>query len=215
MYFLTKDLFFPQVQEATEEGILAFGGDLSPERLQLAYQSGIFPWFNEGEPIIWWSPNPRMVLFFDDLIVSKSMRNLLNRNIFTVTFNHNFREVISNCQNIKREGQNGTWITNTMIDAYCELHELGMAKSVEVWQNKELVGGLYGVDLGHVFCGESMFSKVSNASKVGFIALVNELKAANYKLLDCQVYNDHLASLGCKEIDREDFMAILKTRNPE
>ncbi len=213
MYFLTQELFFPAVDEANSDGILAIGGDLSPERLLLAYKSGIFPWFEEGEPIFWWSPNPRMVLFLDDLVVSKSMRNILNRNIFKVTFNQNFREVISNCQKIKRNGQNGTWITNDMIEAYCKLNELGIAKSVEVWQNEELVGGLYGIDLGHIFCGESMFSKVSNASKVAFIALVNQLKVANYKVLDCQVYNEHLESLGCREIDRSKFIEILKQKN--
>ena len=213
MYFLTQELFFPAVDEANPDGILAIGGDLSPERLLLAYKSGIFPWFEEGEPIFWWSPNPRMVLFLDDLVVSKSMRNILNRNSFKVTFNQKFREVISNCQKIKREGQNGTWITNDMVEAYCKLHELGIAKSVEVWQNEELVGGLYGVDLGHVFCGESMFSKVSNASKVAFIALVNQLKVANYKVLDCQVYNEHLESLGCREIDRSKLIEILKQKN--
>lgn len=207
--YLSKELFFPPVDEANADGILAIGGDLSPERLQLAYNSGIFPWFEEGEPIIWWSPNPRMVLFLDELIISKSMRNIINRNIFKVTFNQNFREVISNCQNIKRDGQSGTWITNGMIEAYCTLHELGIAKSVEVWQDCELVGGLYGVDLGNIFCGESMFSTVSNASKVAFIALVSQLKAANYNLLDCQVYNPHLESLGCREIDRKEFISIL------
>ena len=210
MYFLTQELFFPAVDEANPDGILAIGGDLSPERLLLAYKSGIFPWFEEGEPLFWWSPNPRMVLFLDELVVSKSMRNLLNRNIFTVTFNQNFREVILSCQKAKRNGQNGTWITNDMMEAYCKLHELGIAKSVEVWQNEELVGGLYGVDIGHIFCGESMFSKVPNASKVAFIALVNQLKIANYKVLDCQVYNEHLESLGCREIDRSQFMEILK-----
>ena len=210
MYHLSKNLFFPPVSEANADGILAIGGDLSPERLQLAYSSGIFPWFEEDQPIIWWSPNPRMVLFLEDLAVSKSMRNILNRDVFTVTFNQNFRDVISNCQNIKRNGQNGTWITNDMIEAYCKLHELGIAKSVEVWQNDKLVGGLYGIDLGHVFCGESMFSKVSNASKVAFVALVNQLKIENYKLLDCQVYNPHLESLGCREIKRNEFMRILK-----
>ena len=212
MYFLSNELFFPPVSEANRDGILAVGGDLSPERLILAYKSGIFPWFEEGEPIFWWSPNPRMVLFLDELVVSKSMRNILNRNIFKVTFNQNFKEVISNCQKIKRDGQNGTWITNDMIEAYCKLNELGIAKSVEVWQNDELVGGLYGIDLGYVFCGESMFSKVSNASKVAFIALVNQLKKGNYKVLDCQVYNEHLESLGCREIDRTDFMEILKSK---
>lgn len=210
MFYLSSNLFFPPVSQANYDGILAIGGDLSAERLLLAYKSGIFPWFEEGEPIIWWSPNPRMVLFLDELIVSKSMRNILNRNNFTVTFNQNFKDVISNCQNIKRDGQRGTWITNDMIEAYCKLHELGIAKSVEVWQDGELVGGLYGIDLGHVFCGESMFSKVSNASKVAFISLVNHLKAANYKLLDCQVYNPHLESLGCREIERDDFMKIVK-----
>ncbi|WP_338647159.1 leucyl/phenylalanyl-tRNA--protein transferase [Flavobacterium sp. KS-LB2] len=213
MYYLSSALFFPPIDQANRDGILAIGGDLSPERLQLAYKSGIFPWFEDGEPIIWWSPNPRMVLFLDELIVSKSMRNILNRDSFKVTFNQNFREVISNCQKIKRDGQNGTWITNEMIDAYCNLHELGIAKSVEVWQNDTLVGGLYGIDLGHVFCGESMFSKVSNASKVAFIALVNQLKKEEYKLLDCQVYNPHLESLGCREIKRDDFMKILQGNN--
>ena len=210
MYYLSKDLFFPPVSHADNDGVLAIGGDLSPERLKLAYNSGIFPWFNEGEPIIWWSPNPRMVLFLDELIVSKSMRNILNRNVFTVTFNQNFREVISNCRQVKRDGQTGTWITNEMIEAYCKLNELGLAKSMEVWQNDQLVGGLYGIDLGHIFCGESMFSLVSNASKVAFIALVNQLQKNNYRLLDCQVYNEHLESLGCREIKREAFMAILK-----
>ena len=209
MYVLTQELFFPPVSNANLDGILAIGGDLSPERLQLAYQSGIFPWFEDDEPIIWWSPNPRMVLFLDELVVSKSMRNILNRNILKVTFNQNFREVISNCQKIKREGQNGTWITNEMIEAYCKLNELGIAKSVEVWQNDALVGGLYGIDMGHIFCGESMFSKVSNASKVAFIALVEKLKKEDYQLLDCQVYNEHLESLGCREIPRTDFMQIL------
>ena len=210
MYYLSPALFFPPVSQANQDGILAVGGDLTPERLLLAYKSGIFPWFEDGEPITWWSPNSRMVLFLDELIVSKSMRNILNRKIFTVTFNQNFRDVISNCQNIERDGQNGTWITNDMIEAYCKLHEVGIAKSVEVWQDEVLVGGLYGIDLGDVFCGESMFSKVSNASKAAFITLVNQLKKEDYKLLDCQVYNPHLESLGCREIDRTDFMEILK-----
>ena len=209
MYYLSEALIFPNVSQTHSSGIIALGGDLSIERLQLAYKSGIFPWFEDGEPITWWSPNPRMVLFLDELIVSKSMRNILNRNSFKVTFNENFRAVISNCQKIKRDGQNGTWITNDMIEAYCKLHEVGVAKSVEVWLEGELVGGLYGVDLGHVFCGESMFSKVSNASKMAFIALVRHLQKENYKLLDCQVYNEHLESLGCREIEREEFMKFL------
>lgn len=209
MYYLSEALIFPNVSQTHSSGIIALGGDLSIERLQLAYKSGIFPWFEDGEPITWWSPNPRMVLFLDELIVSKSMRNILNRNSFKVTFNENFRAVISNCQKIKRDGQNGTWITNEMKEAYCKLHEVGVAKSVEVWLEGELVGGLYGVDLGHVFCGESMYSKVSNASKIAFIALVRHLQKENYKLLDCQVYNEHLESLGCREIEREEFMKFL------
>lgn len=209
MYFLTKELYFPPVEETSPEGILAVGGDLSPERLMLAYSTGIFPWFEDDEPILWWAPEERMVLLFDDLRITKSMRNVLNKGEFKVTFNKDFRAVITNCQAIKREGQNGTWITEDMVDAYCKLHELGYAKSVEAWQNDELVGGLYGIDLGHVFCGESMFSKVSNASKVAFITLAQKLQKANYRLIDCQVYNDHLASLGCVEIDREDFMMVL------
>jgi leucyl/phenylalanyl-tRNA--protein transferase len=211
MYFLSKELFFPPVSEANADGLLAIGGDLSTERLLLAYKSGIFPWFEEGEPIYWWSPNPRMVLFMDELVVSKSMRNILNRNVFTVTYNQNFREVISNCQKIKRNGQNGTWITNDLIEAYCKLNEMGIAISVEVWLNNELVGGLYGLDLGHIFCGESMFSKFANASKVAFIALASQLKCADYKILDCQVYNKHLESLGCREIERDEFMKILNS----
>ena len=209
MYPISDDLYFPPVSNASSEGLLAIGGDLSSERLLLAYKSGIFPWFNQGEPILWWAPKSRMVLFFNELIVSKSMRNILNRNTFKVTFNQDFRAVISNCSGIKRAGQQGTWISQDMIEAYCKLNELGIAKSVEVWQNEELVGGLYGIELGTVFCGESMFSKVSNASKLAFITLVDHLKSENFKILDCQVYNDHLASLGCREIDRDDFMKLL------
>jgi leucyl/phenylalanyl-tRNA--protein transferase len=213
MYFVTKELYFPPVEEANSEGILAVGGDLSPERLLLAYKNGIFPWFQGDEPILWWAPPERMVLFFEDLKISKSMRKTIKSNAFNVTFNKDFKSVITNCQKIKRVDQEGTWITNDMIEAYCKLHELGYAKSVEVWQNNKLVGGLYGIDLGTIFCGESMFSKVSNASKVAFITLAQNLKKVNYKLIDCQVHNDHLESLGCVEIEREDFMNILKNAN--
>lgn len=212
MYLVSDELFFPPVEHSNAEGILAMGGDLNPERLILAYKSGIFPWFNPGEPVIWWSPNPRMVLFLDEFTPSKSMRNILNRNIFEVTFNQNFREVLFNCKSIKREGQDGTWITDDMAEAYSKLHDLGIAKSVEVWQNGILVGGLYGIDLGHVFCGESMFATVSNASKVAFVALINQLKASNYSLLDCQVYNEHLESLGCREIERDIFIKIITSK---
>ena len=210
MYFLSRELYFPPVDGASPEGIVAIGGDLSPERLLLAYRNGIFPWFEDDEPILWWSPPERMVLFLDELKVSKSMRNIINRDMFRITFNTAFKEVITNCRDIKREGQPGTWITDDMTEAYCRLHKLGIAKSVEVWQDNELVGGLYGIDLGHIFCGESMFSKVSNASKIAFITLAKQLEAANYRLLDCQVHNDHLESLGAREIHREDFLKILK-----
>jgi leucyl/phenylalanyl-tRNA--protein transferase len=210
MYFLTPELYFPPAFETSPEGIIAVGGDLSSERLLLAYRNGIFPWYNNDEPKLWWCPKERMVLFFENLRITKSMRNILNRKEFQVTFNTAFREVISNCQQSPRKNQDGTWISNEMIEAYCKLHELGHAKSIEVWQNGALVGGLYGIDLGDVFCGESMFSKVPNASKVAFIHLVKQLEIANYKLLDCQVYNDHLNSLGCIEIDRDEFLAILK-----
>ncbi|MES2863833.1 MAG: leucyl/phenylalanyl-tRNA--protein transferase [Bacteroidota bacterium] len=209
MYFLTPELYFPPASETSSEGIIAVGGDLSPERLLLAYQSGIFPWYDHDEPKLWWCPEERMVLFFENLRITKSMRNVLNRKEFQVTFNTAFKDVISNCQKSPRKNQDGTWISDEIVEAYCKLHELGHAKSVEVWQNNELVGGLYGIDLGDVFCGESMFSKVANASKVGFIHLAKQLEMANYKILDCQVYNDHLESLGCIEIDRDDFLMIL------
>ena len=209
MYFLTKKLYFPPVEEASYEGILAVGGDLSIERLLLAYKSGIFPWYEPHEPILWWSPSERMVVYPATFKVSKSMRNILNRGIFTITFNQNFKEVISNCMQITRRGQVGTWISDDIIESYVKLHQLGIAKSIEVWQDGILVGGLYGIDLGHVFCGESMFSKVSNASKVAFITLVNHLKENKYTLLDCQVHNEHLESLGAFEISRESFIKIL------
>jgi leucyl/phenylalanyl-tRNA--protein transferase len=210
MYFLTKELFFPPVEEANYEGVLAVGGDLSVERLLLAYNSGIFPWFDEEDPILWWAPPERMVVNLIDYKVSKSMRNVINRNSFDVTINQDFAAVISNCQKIERKGQEGTWISSEIIKSYTQLHQLGKVISFEVWQNKELVGGLYGVDLGHIFCGESMFSIVPNASKVAFVKLIEYLKDKNYKLLDCQVHNDHLEKLGAFEISRELFMKILK-----
>lgn len=211
MYFLTKELYFPPVSEASPEGILAVGGDLSTERLLLAYKNGIFPWFDDDEPILWWSPPERMVVNPREYKVAKSLRNIINRNIFKVTFDTAFEEVITNCQSIKRRGQKGTWITNSMLEAYLQLHQIGVAKSVEVWQDNQLVGGLYGVDLGKIFCGESMFSKVPNASKVAFVSLIEKLKQENYLLLDCQVHNDHLEKLGAFEISRENYLKILKS----
>lgn len=210
MYVLSSNIVFPPVELANEDGVLAVGGDLSVERLKLAYSSGIFPWYNEGEPIIWYGPDPRMVLFPKDLKISKSMKQIIRKGEFKVTFNQNFEAVISNCKTVYREGQGGTWITNEMQQAYIKLHKKGIAKSVEVWFENELVGGLYGIDLGHVFCGESMFSLVSNASKLAFIYLVQKLEKENYKLIDCQVYNSHLESLGADEISRNEFLKILK-----
>lgn len=212
MYFLTSDIIFPPVAEASPEGIIGIGGDLKPERLLLAYKSGIFPWFSIDEPIIWWSPDPRMVLFPDELKVSKSMKQLLRKNAFKITYNKAFKEVIINCAKIERKDQDDTWITNEMIEAYCKLHELGYAVSVEVWKEDVLVGGLYGIDLGDIFCGESMFSKQSNASKYGFIHLVKRLQQENYKLIDCQVYTEHLESLGAREIAREAFLSYLPVK---
>ena len=185
------------------------GGDLSEERLIFAYQNGIFPWFSDDDPIVWYCPYDRMVLFPEDLKVSKSMRKILNKNKFTITENKAFNDVIYNCKNIDRKDDLGTWITNDMEQAYINLHKIGFAKSIEVWLDNELVGGLYGVEVNGVFCGESMFSKVSNASKLAFIYLVQTKK---YKLIDCQVYNNHLASLGAKEIDRALFLSILKEK---
>jgi len=212
MVLLGKELVFPPVEMASSEGILAFGGDLRPERLILAYQSGIFPWYNEGEPIIWYSPDLRMVLFPDELKISKSMRRVMAKNEFTISWNKAFEQVIDQCQKSPRKDQLGTWITDDMKEAYIKLHKLGFAKSVEVWHKEQLVGGLYGIDLGHIFCGESMFSKESNTSKLAFIHLVEELQKKDYKLIDCQVYNEHLESLGAREIPREEFMGFLRVK---
>jgi leucyl/phenylalanyl-tRNA--protein transferase len=205
---LTDELIFPDYSEANPDGILAYGGDLSVERLKLAYRKGIFPWYNPGEPILWWFPDPRFVLYPEELKVSKSMTKILRENIFEITENHAFEEVISNCQKIFRPGQCGTWITNEMKAAYLELHRIGIAKSVEVWQNDELVGGFYGIEQKRVFCGESMFAKVSNASKAGFICFVRKYQK-RYKLIDCQVYTPHLESLGAGEITAEEFLRYL------
>jgi len=209
---LNKEILFPNVETANVDGIIAIGGDLSSERLLLAYKNGIFPWYNEGEPIIWYSPDPRMILYPKNLKTSKSMRSVLRKENFKITFNQNFEDVIANCKTINRKDEPGTWITDEMQKAYIQLYKKGIAKSVEVWQNDELVGGLYGIDLGTIFCGESMFSKVSNASKVAFIYLSQKCENENYKVIDCQVYNEHLASLGAEEISRKEFIKILNSK---
>lgn len=215
IYQLDDEIWFPHPSLAHEEGILAVGGDLSPKRLLTAYYNGIFPWFSEGEPIVWWSPDPRMVLWPDDLKVSKSMRKVIRDEVFTMSIDTAFEEVIVACADQPRRDQDGTWITDDMQQAYIKLHELGFAHSVEVWQNEELVGGLYGIMVGSIFCGESMFARVSNASKFGFIKLVQALKKAGCTMIDCQTYTDHLASLGADEIPREEFLEHLEQHNQQ
>jgi leucyl/phenylalanyl-tRNA--protein transferase len=213
MHFLSQKIEFPAVQEALNDGLLAIGGDLSVERLLLAYRSGIFPWYDSDNPILWWSPDPRMVLFPEKFKISKSLQKRIDKKLFQITLNTAFTEVISNCARIKRPGQNNTWITEEMKDSYVKLFELGHAISIEVWQEDKLVGGLYGVDLPEkkVFCGESMFSLVTDASKVGFHYLVTHLQSQNYQLIDCQVYTAHLERLGAEEISRSEFLTYLNS----
>ncbi len=208
--FLDDRLVFPPVEMANQEGLLAVGGDLSPERLILAYRNGIFPWFSEDSLILWWSPDPRMVLFPSKGKVSKSMRNTLNRGIFTVTRDTAFEEVIDACSKAPRPGQHGTWITDKMKKAYIQLHHKGIAHSYEVWKDNKLVGGLYGLDLGHVYCGESMFSKSRDASKCALVHLARELEEKEYCLIDCQLHTTHLESLGAELIPRAEYIRILK-----
>lgn len=194
------------------DGLIAYGGDLSVERIWFAYQLGIFPWYNPGEEILWWSPDPRFILLPDEIKVSKSMRKIMNRNIFTLSENQNFREVIKNCQQSHRKGQSGTWISDELMNSFIKLHEYGLAKSIEVWQDGELVGGFYGLQIGNVFCGESMFAKVSNASKAGFIHFVESNKD-QIELIDCQSHTEHLESLGAKMIPKKEFLKILHENN--
>lgn len=210
MHILNRSLYFPSVSLADEQGLLAIGGDLSPDRLLLAYRSGIFPWYNEDDPICWWSPDPRCILRPDALHVSKSMRRVLQDGRFTFRINHTFEHVIRSCQTVRRKEGNGTWIHEEMLDAYCRLHELGYAHSAECWLNDELVGGLYGVRIGRVFFGESMFSTVSNASKFAFINYVEKLSSEGVVLIDCQMQTDHLMSLGAEMMDRSLFIRLLK-----
>lgn len=216
IYLLPEDdILFPPPELATAEGILAVGGDLSTERLIKAYKNGIFPWFNPGEPILWWSPDPRFVLFPSELRVSKSMRPYFNQQKFEVTFDLAFDRVIQACQvraseADRRQRAIGSWITDDMIEAYGALHEQGIGHSVEVWEGDELVGGLYGLAIGKIFFGESMFTRVSNASKFGFISLVQWLEQRGFILIDCQQETRHLASLGARSIPRSDFLAYLE-----
>jgi leucyl/phenylalanyl-tRNA--protein transferase len=207
IFQLIDEPIFPDPALAEEDGLLAVGGDLSLERLVLAYQNGIFPWFNEDDPILWYSPPERFVLYPEEIKISKSMRQVMRSKKFKVTHNQNFKAVITNCANSKREGQDGTWINQLMLDAYQNLHEKGFAHSIEVWEDEEIVGGLYGVLMNGIFCGESMFSKKSNASKTALIWLCQN---ANIKLVDCQVYTDHLQRMGARMIPRAEFLKFLR-----
>jgi len=210
---LTEKLWFPPVETALPDGLLAIGGDLSVERLLLAYKKGIFPWYDDDLPL-WWCPNPRFVLLPDNLVVSKSMKTLLKRNAFNFTTNTNFYGVINACKSTSRKDQEGTWIKEEVVESYTKLHHLGYAHSAEVWDNGLLVGGLYGIKLGKVFFGESMFSHKSNASKYAFIKYVEILKQEGIVLIDCQVYTEHLASLGAKMIMRQQFTHLIEQLIP-
>lgn len=208
LFILNNELIFPPAQFAEPDGLLAIGGDLSMERLLLAYRQGIFPWY-EGRHILWWCPDPRFVLVPDELKVSKSMRQLIRRKAFDFRINADFRQVISQCKTVARRGQESTWITDEVREAYIRLHLAGYACSAEAWQDGELVGGLYGIRMGSVFFGESMFSKVSNASKYAFICYVQKLKEEGIQLIDCQVYTEHLESLGAGMMERGKFLLLL------
>lgn len=214
LHILSDELWFPPVEDALPDGLLAVGGDLRIERLLLAYKSGIFPWYDDDMPL-WWSPDPRFVLFPEKLKVSKSMQQLLRKNTFDFTVNKAFEQVIRNCQQAPRPGQDGTWINEDIVAAYTELHRLGFAQSAEVWRDGELVGGLYGIRMGDMFFGESMFSKQSNASKYAFIQYIQQLQNEGVQLIDCQVYTEHLESLGAEMIPRTEFTDMLHKNNAE
>ena len=209
MVRLGDDHIFPSPRSANEHGVVAYGGDLNPNRITQAYKQGIFPWFESDDNLLWWSPNPRMILYPEKIKISKSLKLVIKKNTFKVTFNKDFEEVIESCSNIKRLGQKGTWITSGLKESFLQLHEKGLAMSVEVWKDSKIVGGLYGLDLGNVFCGESMFSKSSNASKVALVYLSSELKKNNYKFIDCQIPTEHLKSMGGEEVSRDDFLKLL------
>lgn len=213
MIFLDRsDIFFPDPELTnSESGVVAFGGDLQPERIHFAYQLGIFPWFNEGEEILWWCPDPRFVLHPQKLKISRSMRKILRDEVFTFSENKCFRQVLNECKNTFRKGQDGTWLSEELIESLVKLHEAGIAKSMEVWQNEELVGGFYGIQIGKVFCGESMFAKVSNASKAGFIHFIQNHQQ-EIDLIDCQVHSEHLESLGAEMISKKEYLTILKNQ---
>ena len=207
------ELTFPHPNDANSDGILAWGGDLNPSRLIRAYQNGIFPWYSDGDPIIWWSPNPRLIMELDDFKMSKSLNKSMKK--FQYKFDTNFEEVMKKCKSTPRNDQNGTWISDDIIEAYSTLHGMGLAHSIESYLDGELVGGLYGVVVGKVFCGESMFASVSDASKSAYAVLIMHLKEWGYDFIDCQVPTDHLKSLGAKEVKREYFLNRLLKVNME
>ncbi|WP_228200555.1 leucyl/phenylalanyl-tRNA--protein transferase [Arcobacter peruensis] len=212
IYPLDKNSYiFPDPNYANDKGIVAYGGDLNPNRIMTAYLNGIFPWYNESDPILWWSPNPRCILQLDELKISKSLKKTINKNIFEIKFDTNFRNIMIECKKI-REGidKKGTWISNEIIDAYTKLHEIGFAHSFEAYYEGELVGGGYGVNIGNIFCGESMFAKKTDASKVAFFHLVQRLKENDFKMIDCQIPSNHLQSLGAKTITRKEFLNLVK-----
>ncbi|APW66361.1 leucyl/phenylalanyl-tRNA--protein transferase [Poseidonibacter parvus] len=212
IYPLDKNSYiFPDPNYANDKGIVAYGGDLNPNRIMTAYLNGIFPWYNESDPILWWSPNPRCILQLDELKISKSLKKTINKNIFEIKFDTNFRNIMIECKKI-REGidKKGTWISNEIIDAYTKLHEIGFAHSFEAYYEGELVGGGYGVNIGNIFCGESMFAKKTDASKVAFFHLVQRLKENDFKMIDCQIPSNHLQSLGAKTIARKEFLNLVK-----
>lgn len=207
-----EDISFPNPElYDPEDGLMAIGGDLTTERLWFAYQLGLFPWYNEGEEILWWCPDPRFVLLPNEIKISKSMKKVLRDGVFEFTENKSFEDVMRNCKLAERKGQDGTWINEDLIASFVKLNQAGRAKSFEVWQNGELAGGFYGVQVGNVFCGESMFSKVSNASKAGFIHFTTKYEH-EWKLIDCQIYSEHLESLGAKMIPKSEYINILKQK---
>ncbi len=210
VFRLTDDLIFPPPELAEDSGLIAVGGDLSVDRLVLAYSMGIFPWYSDDYPILWWSPDPRLVLFPDELQISRSLRQTIRKGVYSITFDKAFESVIRECSAIPRKHEDGTWITADMIDAYVRLHKAGYAHSVEAWDGEELAGGLYGVILGKAFFGESMFAKRSDASKVAFATLVGQLAEKGFELIDCQVTTEHLKRFGAREVTRSEFLRRLR-----
>ena len=210
VFLLSDKIEFPPPQLASEHGLLAVGGDLSQERLLLAYRMGIFPWFSDDEPIMWWSPDPRLVLYPREIKIPKTLKKIIRKNEFKVTMDLAFRDVIHHCADVRLKKYEGTWIVKDMMDAYCRLHESGFAHSVEAWHQGELAGGLYGVSLGRCFFGESMFTRISNASNVALVELVEYLNTLSFDMLDCQIPTDHLIRFGAREVSRARFLAQLE-----